>query len=202
MDRFSTLLVIVLIFLFCAPFALRAQIATGLGGGGGFTRNTGFRAALPLEYGIRKNVYIHSGVAIIQRRNLEIIRKLGNGRDYLSVATDYLSLPILLKLRLDWQPVRLYGLIGAEINYGLRLQASGLEDMRLFRETLSFDPLGLRRWDAGLCIGGGVEKDIHRRRKIFADIRYYQGITDMDRSAASEIYNDGVFVTLGFLLPL
>lgn len=202
MKRAYPLLFLVTALLCFLPGLTSAQFAIGLSGGGGLNENTGFRAAIPMEYGFRPSLSLFSGVAFVQRRNREIVRKLDAERDYFFTATDYLSVPFYLKLRLHWKPLSLYGLLGTEINYGLRMHANGLDDFRLFREPLAFDALRLQRWDIGLGIGAGFSADIHRQRKIFADIRYYLGITDIDRSAEAEIYNDGIYMTLGFLMPL
>ncbi len=180
----------------------QAQTTVGLSGGGGFTQSTGFRFALPLEFELSDNFSIFGGPAYVQRRNLELIRKLPVEREYGTAEVDYLSLPIMLKLRLDWSPVRIYGLAGIELNYGLRLQATGVEDQRLFKEKLDFDAVEVNRLDGGFSVGAGFETDLRRQRKIFADFRYYLGIMDIDRSSLGEIYNEGAFVTLGFMMPV
>lgn len=198
------------LLLFCVILVLanllgttcRGQHLAGLSGGGGFTQSTGFRFALPVEIDLSKHLAIFGGPSYIQRRNLELVRKLPANREYGTAEVDYISLPVMLKLRLDWTPVRIYGLAGIEASYGLRLQATGVEDQRLFKEKFEFAPIQVDRWDGGFCVGAGFETDLHRDRKIFADFRYYLGILDIDRSALGEIYNEGTYVTLGFMLPL
>lgn len=199
-DLFPFFLLLALL-LYYGPFC-RAQTAVGLSAGGGFTQSTGFRAALPLEFSLSRDLFIFGGPAFLQRRNRELIRKLSTSREYLSAEVDYVSLPVLLKLRLDWTPVRIYGLAGVEINYAWRLQATGIEDQRLFKQKLDFAPINISRLDGGFCVGAGLETDLHRQRKIFADLRYYLGILDIDQSSLGEIYNEGAFVTLGFMMPL
>ena len=180
----------------------QAQTNVGVSGGGGFTQSTGFRMALPLEFQLSRHIYLFGGPAYMQRRNMELVRKLPAGRDYHSAEINYLSLPILLKIRLDWEPIRIYGLAGLEINYGIRMNANGVEDYRLFREQIDFSRVSVNRFDGGLCAGAGIETDLHRNRKIFADLRYYLGVFDIDQSSQGEIFNEGAFVTLGFMLPL
>lgn len=194
-------MVFAILLVFCGKLCV-AQTLVGLSGGGGFTQSTGFRFALPVEHQLSKHISLFSGLAFIQRRNREFVRKLSAGREYLSAEADYLSLPVLFKVRLDWEPVRIYGLAGIEINYGLRIQATGVEDQRLFKEKLGFKSIGISHFDGGFCVGAGFETDLRRNRKIFADLRYYLGILDIDESKVGEIYNEGAFVTLGFLLPI
>jgi len=192
-----------LFLVILSPLAFcQAQISIGLSGGGGFTQSTGFRAAIPVEIDLRKSLYLFGGPAFIQRRNQEVVRKLSFMRDYLSAEMDYFSFPVLIKARLEWQPIRIYGMVGLELNYGLRIQATGLEDQRLFKERLDFEQIEISRFDGGFLVGGGFEADLRGRRKIFADLRYYQGLTDIDPSPLGEIYNEGLYVTLGFIMPL
>ncbi|PHN05675.1 porin family protein [Flavilitoribacter nigricans] len=180
----------------------RAQTFAGIGGGGGLTPSTGVRVALPLEVQLSEHVFLFGGPAFILRRNLELLRKLPANRDYNSAEISYLSLPIMMKIRLDWEPVRLYGLAGIEVNYGLRFNANGIEDYRLFRERIDFDEVVVNRLDGGFAVGAGIETDLHRDRRIFADLRYYLGVLDIDGVSLGEIYNEGVFVTLGLMMPL
>lgn len=186
----------------CSTVFCQAQHAFGLSGGGGFTQAMGFRMALPLEFNLSKHVFLFGGPAYLQRRNMELVRKLPVSREYRSAEINYLSLPVLLKVRLDWEPIRIYGLAGIELNYGVLINANGIEDQRLFKERIEFADIAVDRLDGGFCIGAGFETDLHRQRKIFADLRHYLGVLDIDPSADGEIYNEGTFVTLGFMLPL
>jgi hypothetical protein len=190
------------LFFLLANVSLQAQSFYGVSGGGGFTQSTGFRAALPIEIRIRNNTAIFGGPAFLMRRNQEIVRKLDPTRDYYTVETNYLSLPVMFKLRLDWQPIQLYGLFGIEVNYGLRMQATGVEDQTLFKENLDFSSININRLDGGVSIGGGFEAGMRNQRKIFADLRYYLGVMDIDQSVDGEIYQEGAYVTLGFMMPM
>lgn len=192
---------LLLLFTFSSSIC-RAQSAVGLSGGGGFTQSTGFRMALPLEFSLAKHIFLFGGPAYIQRRNPELVRKLPASREYRSAEINYLSLPLLLKIRLDWTPIRVYGLVGIELNYGMRLNATGVEDQRLFKEQIDFSRISVDQLDGGFCVGAGFETDLHRNRKIFADLRYYLGVLDIDQSNIGEMYNEGAFVTLGFMVPL
>lgn len=190
------------LLLLLANVAVHAQNSFGVSGGGGFTQSTGFRAAIPIEINLKKNTALFGGPAFIMRRNPEIVRRLPASREYYTVETNYLSLPVLLKLRLDWEPIHLYGLLGVEINYGVRMQATGVEDQMLFKERLDFQDVRIQQLDGGVSVGGGFEAELRNQRKIFADLRYYLGILDIDESVDGEIYNEGAYVTLGFLMPL
>src|SRR5690606_5581488 len=87
----------------------RAQASFGLGAGGGLNQKTGFRAAMPLELKLGSNFFLFGEPSFLQRRNQEVIRKLDAMRDYFTVETDYVALPVMLKLSLDWEPIRVYG---------------------------------------------------------------------------------------------
>lgn len=202
MKKVDLFLFFVLLITIVSSSLCQAQTTVGLGGGGGFTQSTGFRFELPIEFELSNHISLFGGPAYVQRRNLELIRKLPSHREYGTAEVDYLSLPVMLKLRLDWTPVRIYGLAGIELNYGLRLQATGVEDQRLFKEKLDFEPVQVNRLDGGFCVGAGFETDLRRQRRIFADFRYYLGVMDIDRSNLGEIYNEGSFVTLGFMMPV
>lgn len=201
--KVDLLLCCVLVFFLIFPFSRSVgQVSFGMSAGGGITQSTGIRFALPLELELGTNVYLFGGPAFLQRRNPEIIRKLHPMRDYFTVETDYVSLPLAIKIRLDWTPLRIYGMVGIEVNYGLRMQATGVEDQRLFKEKLDFHRDGIRQLEGGAFAGAGFETDLRRERKIFADLRYYLGMFDIDKAPDGEIYNAGSYLTLGLLLPV
>lgn len=138
----------------------------------------------------------------LQRTSPEILRKLDRNRGYHLATIDYISLNFLLKIQLDLEPIGLYAVVGPDISFGARAYARYSSDGNIVIDRLKFDELALRRWDAGVCIGGGIEKEIRKRRRIFFDVRYYLGIIDIDKDTTGDIFNEGTFFNLGFLIPL
>ncbi|NUQ24858.1 MAG: PorT family protein [Saprospiraceae bacterium] len=185
----------------CVPFA-SAQHYLGLTGGGGFSPTVGFRAGVVAEWKHRPNVVFLTEATYLQRTSPEILRKLDRNRGYHLATVDYVSLNFLIKMQLDLEPVGLYAVAGADISFGARAYARYSSDGNIVIDRLLFDELALRRWDAGVCIGGGIEKEIRKRRRIFFDVRYYLGIIDIDKDTAGDIFNEGTFFNLGFLIPL
>lgn len=179
-----------------------AQHYLGLTGGGGFSPTVGFRAGVVAAWKHRPNVDFLSEVTYLQRTSPEIVRKLDRERGYHLATIDYFSLNFLIKMQLDLEPIGLYAVIGPDVSFGARAYASYSVDGKIAIDRLYFDQLALRRWDIGACIGGGIEKEIRKRRKIFFDVRYYLGVLDIDRDPVGDIFHEGAFFNLGFLFPL
>lgn len=174
----------------------------GLSGGGGFSPTVGFRAGVVAEWKHKPNMVFLTEATYLQRTSPEILRKLDRNRGYHLATIDYISLNFLLKIQLDLEPIGLYAVVGPDISFGARAYARYSSDGNIVIDRLKFDELALRRWDAGVCIGGGIEKEIRKRRRIFFDVRYYLGIIDIDKDTTGDIFNEGTFFNLGFLIPL
>lgn len=188
---------------FCFARLVFAQTQVGVSGGGGLDDFISLRAALPLEFTFSKTFGIRTGVAYTQHHNPEILFLLPPGRDYRRASLSYLGVPVLAKFRFAiTDGIHIYGLGGPQVNYALRFTASYIEDEIFGIEVLNFKQLKLRRLDIGLNAGIGVEKNIRNNGKIYAEIIYLLGFSDIDRSSTNEIFNEGRVFTLGFMLPL
>lgn len=194
-------------FIFCLawalPWCINCQTSyLGFMGGAGLTANVGLRVSLPAEFTVNRNIACQLELVYIQKGNVALTRKFSQERDYGLILTDYVSIPMLLKLKLDWKPIGIYALVGPEVAYGIKMYGHYAEGNNIYRDRLSFDGQGVRHIDAGLSVGIGLERIIRRDTKIFMDLRYYLGITDLDTAKDNDIFNEGQYLNLGVLFPL
>lgn len=191
-----------LVFLCLAQLAV-AQTHLGVNGGGGLDNLISLRAAIPIERTFSKTFSVRTGVAYTQHHNPEILFLLNQKRDYRRATLSYLGIPLLAKFRFAFtNHIHLYCISGVQVNYALRFTASYIEDEIFGTEKLDFKQLQIRRLDVGLNAGIGIEKYISNNCKIYAEIVYLMGFSDLDVSATNEIFNEGRVFSLGFMLPL
>lgn len=185
------------------PRCINCQTSyVGFIGGAGLTANVGLRISVPVEFTVNRNIAYQLELVFIQKGNVALTRKFSQERDYGLILTDYVSIPLLLKLKLDWKPIGIYALVGPEVAYGLKMYGHYAEGNNIYRDKLSFEGQGVRRVDAGLSVGIGLERVIRRNTKIFMDLRYYLGITDLDTAKDNDIFNEGQYFNIGVLFPL
>lgn len=179
-----------------------SQASLGVFGGAGVIPFSGFRAGIAIELPIQEHLALQSEFAFNYRPNQEVVRKVASifnsGQGHIS----YLDLPLILKLKLDLEPVHLYGLGGLGIGYGMYVQVDYWIDDQFFREWHNVEELDIRHWDVGIFIGGGGEWEIGRDRRLFMELRHYLGVVDIDRNPNTEIYNQHTFLMIGMYFPL
>lgn len=180
-----------------------SQTYLGINGGGGLNNLISLRAAIPIEYTLSKTLSIRTGVAYTQHHNPEILFLLDPRRDYRRATLSYLGIPVLLKLRFELtENFYVYFLSGTQVNYALYFTASYIEDEIFATESIDFKQLMIRRLDVGVNAGIGIEKNISNNCKIYAEISYLLGFSDIDKRPENEIFNEGNVFSLGFILPL
>ncbi len=193
---------LILCFFILAGLLAKSQTYVGLNAGGGIDGMVSLRAAVPMEHTFSETFSLYSGISFTQQHNAELLLKLNHERDYRRVTLSYLGVPLMIKTKFSLNSFFMYALAGAQLNYGVGLTTSYLEEGTYGAEKLRFQDIGITRWDVGLNAGIGVEKEISNDCKIFAEFLLLFNFYDIDQDPVNEIYNEGKVFNLGFLFPL
>lgn len=189
-------------FLMLSGILASAQTYAGLSAGGGIDGMVSLRAAVPVEHAFSKTFSFYSGISFTQQHNAELLLKLNHERDYRRVTLSYLGVPLMIKTKFSLNSFFMYALVGTQLNYGVGLTTSYLNEGTYGAEKLRFQDIGITRWDVGLNAGIGLEKEISNDCKIFAEFLLLFNFYDIDQDPVNEIYNEGKVFNLGFLFPL
>lgn len=193
---------LVICFFIICTLTVRGQTYLGLSAGGGIDGMISLRAAVPVEHTFSKTFSLYSGISFTQQHNAELLLKLDRELDYRRVTLSYLGIPLLIKTRFSMNSFFVYVMAGAQLNYGVGLTTSYLKEGTYGSQKLDFENIGITRWDLGLNTGIGVEREISKECKIFAEFLLLFNFYDIDRDPANEVYNEGKVFNLGFLFPL
>ena len=114
----------------------------------------------------------------------------------------YLETPLLLKVNMGSPTIQGYGLLGTSLGYAtaatLQPTATLLIDFNLPRVDIDLANSMYNRWDVAAVVGAGAQIAVGRG-KVFADVRYQHGLTDMINSTVElDLKNTGVQLSAGY----
>ena len=186
-----------------------------------FSNRTGIYVGLPVE--------IRFSNAFALQPELNFIQKGVNaeyqysGSDWQEESTteitlNYLELPVLAKLSAGTEQFQMFALAGPRISMALDGEISMDYEYYMDGELVDYgsgslsipvgesseDGIGANRFDFGLTFGLGASLKAGPGR-VMVDARYDLGLGNWNYDAADseeEIFNRGVGVTLGYLMPL
>ncbi len=179
-----------------------SQAYLGFMGGGSFSEEVEVRGAMSLEWAKNKYLSFRFEPAFTIRGNREVARKIGNSADRSAESLSYFELSALTKFSMPLKIFNPYAVLGVQAGYGLGVKSSYINGTDIFQEKYAFEDLDLDPFDWGVTFGLGLEKEIHKNRKIFADFRYYLGLMNFDAIEGGDIFNAGKVFSIGFLLPI
>ena len=110
----------------------------------------------------------------------------GNGRTTLSPRVDYLSLPVLAKVRIDLGNLSPYAVIGPRL------------DLLLSTKPVGYDVVldKLKPTDVGFTVGIGVEWTVSQSVRIGAEGAYCPGLRDVYSSDLLTVRNRSYHILL------
>jgi hypothetical protein len=118
-----------------------------------------------------------------------------------------IDLPLLAKLKLNLGPVELFSTLGPVMRYATsgEVVLEGSFEGEVVREStpLNFEEEQYKRMDVALNIGAGLGVNF-RGGKIFLDMRYMHGLSDVNGDVESNIItkNAGLSANVGVLIKL
>lgn len=189
-------------FLLVLSFSLSAQVQIGLEGGAGLNTQTGLHLAVPLEWAFHEVWGLRTGPAFVMRGQPEVLEKLAGDLDYRHLEMSYVSLPLLVRAKWDFNDFSAFTSFGPSVSYGVGMGVNYLQRGELYREKLPFSRLGISRWEYGLEWEVGFRAEIRGGKWIYAVYRYHLGLRDLDLAADNEIYHQGGVVLIGLSLPV
>lgn len=198
MNKLVALFIIVHVQVCCCF----AQSYIGLNGGGGLGIEQIAKGAIPYERELKDYLSLGVELGVTIRQNQAMIRKINSPVDIYFLRQSYVELPFYLKLKLPIQDLKPYIHAGGQIGYGLNMWYHYRNDRSWERDSYRFKDAGLKRLDAGVILGGGIEKELVKRQKIFLDLRYYLGLINLDKDPENSVYNEGLVFSIGCLFPI
>jgi len=121
----------------------------------------------------------------------------------LETSVSYLETPLLLKGKFGEGATKFYGIAGPALGYGLSgkidPKVTLLIDFNLPSQPLNLDSDMYQRLELSGIVGAGVEHNV-TSGKVFADLRYQYGFTNLmeDPIADISIRNTGVQFAVGY----
>ncbi|MDR2627455.1 MAG: PorT family protein [Dysgonamonadaceae bacterium] len=162
----------------------------------GLKSKPGFQVGVTVDYGLSGNLYLLSGLEVVQK-GFKIEQKY-EGEKYTSTSSPlYLQLPIYVGYKIDLGVVKFVPQVGPYIAYGL----GGKVKQEGFGETEEYDFFGkdsnFKRLDFGLGMGVGVEFG-----KIGVTVGYNLGLVNIvdeqEDSDDSSAKNGSLFLSVGY----
>lgn len=155
----------------------------------------GFLAGLVVEGRFSDNLALQAELDFIQKGAKD---NLFSGDAQLIL--NYLEIPILFKAGGSFDIIRLDGLIGPSIGFGIgdvKIKQNGET------ESSSWDEYGINTIDFGLQFGGAISVKAGRATQIFLDIRYVLGLSNLiEMETDDTLKNRGLGISIGALFAL
>ena len=193
----------VFICLFLLTTTAYCQKYLGISAGADLYETVDFRGAASFEWQQANALSFQTEVALVRRENYNLLAFLPLNEDYIRPNITYIEIPFLVKFKMRIDDTAIYALAGPKIGWGLSVVSSKWDEKgQPIQIPIRWEELPIQRWDFGLTAGLGFEKLISNDKKIFLEFRYYLGITDLNTSKESDVYNEGKLINLGFSLPV
>jgi opacity protein-like surface antigen len=155
------------------------------------------------ETRLHKFIWLQTDLLYVRRYQKDVYYKASGAESLDHIALDYIALPVGVKFDLDLEHIKLYGVLGVQLAYGMQVEVLfAPEAVPLNGQNLAFEEVGLRSWDAGLSLASGFEKMINNRYKLFLEYRYYLGITSLNSMHPVELFNEGGVLNIGIRFRL
>lgn len=191
-----------LLLLFCVNSAFSQQI--GLSGGASVDPITSLRLAVFYERNFEPWLSIQSEVSYLQKGHPSLVNRLFEEPPGLGYgAIDAFSASLLAKFRLQFSDLSIHLLAGPSMSrFGGAIAVFEGGDGIYQRVRVPLSSYEVKTWDWGGTVGLGLEKKIRKRQKIFVDVRYYQGIRNLNKKQESVFYLESLYFDFGMMIPL
>jgi uncharacterized protein YunC (DUF1805 family) len=118
---------------------------------------------------------------------------------------NYLELPLLAKYKFGENNLKFNIMAGPVLGYAinghLKSDANLIIDINTVKNKIDLDALNYERFEVNAAVGAGVTYEMEGG-KLFADVRYVQGFTDLYKAPVVDLNlrNRGVGVTVGYMV--
>ncbi len=152
------------------------------------------------DYQIHRFLSIHPEFFFIEKETPFDLESFAPEEDFRLNQIDYLEFPIALQLKVKLNVVSFNLFLGPFIAYGL--SASALDFQTGTLSHFSLQEINVSRIDFGALIGGGLDFDIAKGRRMFIDVRFNIGLKDINTTVDGETYTENNSLTMGIMFPL
>ncbi len=171
----------------------------------------GYTVGIPVRYDFRDWFGLQAEATMVYR-GYAIDRSWVYWPIYYNYHNLYLDVPVFARFSFGGRRLRGYALAGAYVGAWLRSEVYGHQSRSFdtaetnveggydFEETVPFDSRRDNRFDAGLAAGIGISYAFNAKFSIFAEARYYYGLTDMQKDYMKNRmprYNNTLAVQIG-----
>ncbi len=150
----------------------------------------GFTMGIPVRYDFNGWFGLQSGLSLACK-NYDIERGWQYADNRYRFSNTFLDIPVFARFRFGGHRLHGYLLAGGYLGAWLRSNVAGRQmayfDHELeygtyeFDDKVEFDSRRDNRFDAGLAVGLGLQYELSHHVGIFAEARYYYGLTDMQK---------------------
>lgn len=198
----SSLYFALLLFLVSVHSVFSQRV--GLSGGASVDPITSLRLAAIYEQDIHTWLSLQPEISFLQKGHPSMVDRLfaePPGLGYGAVSE--VAVECLLKLKMELSDFSIYLLAGPSLSrfVGAVAVYAG-EDEVYQRVRVPVAAYGLKHWDWGGTVGLGVERQIRKNQKIFVDVRYYQGLQNLNLDQGNAFFLESLYFDFGMFIPL
>jgi opacity protein-like surface antigen len=165
----------------------------------GLKSNPGFQIGVTLDYELAENVYLLSGLELVQKGFKVELEE--DGLEYtLTGKPLYLQIPIHIGYKFDLGNAKFVPQVGPYLAYGLGGKATtkmSVDDVEMDMSTdvdYFDEDNNVKKLDLGLTVGAGLEIG-----KIGVNLGYSLGLMNIaDSDDDSSVKNGSLFITVGY----
>lgn len=170
-----------------------------------------FTVGIPVRYDFNDWFGLQTEVSVMQK-NYSMHRSPTYKYFYYDYSNTYLDLPVMARFSFGGKKLRGYLLAGFYLGAWLDSHVEGSDRQYFgglngaeyisFDTDVEFDSRRDNRFDGGLVGGVGLQYSITRRIGLFAEARYYYGLSDLQKNymrGRQPRYNNTVAVMLGVM---
>ncbi len=227
--RYVFLKLIMLLSALSFVYTASAQWKIGLQGGAAFNTletsssygydrhyagRTSFTVGIPVRYEFTDWFALQAEVSYLQK-NYGMHRTDFMSENYYDYTNDFLDIPLFARFSFGGEKLRGYTLVGGYVGGWLSSHVKGKQpfyfagidedDIYEFDDDMPFDSRRDNRFDAGLAAGLGLQWQVSPLLEIFAEGRYYYGLTDMQKDYMLRQvprYNSTFSIQLGVMFAI
>ncbi len=134
--------------------------------------------SVPLEYVVKPWFSIATGLSFSQEGNeIAVVKDVSPGYSFRAHRIAFLNFPLWSKFTLEMEHLQLYGMLGGMATWGLQTSTFDFETNT--KTILNFENEGINRWNYGVIIGGGLERNIAEYLKLLLQINYNLGLENI-----------------------
>ena len=170
----------------------------------------GFTIGVPVRYEFKDWFALQADLSYVQK-NYRMTRGDIYENIYNNTFNGFIELPVYAKFSFGGSKLKGFLNLGAYSGVWVASRVKGEifnfseNSMYKYNESVSFDSRRDNRFDGGLLIGIGLQYSITEKLEVFAEGRYYYGLTDLQRNYMEKLmprYNNTLVFQAGCMFKI